>query len=120
MMDMGFTKSQCKAALKQNGNNFDKALDKLLTNGDAFIGIENSDDSADDEGPGDSLREREERELQQQIQASLRMEEENKQQEVQNEVIGGNRNASYFGDGEGAGGQIGQRRPGQGLSQNQS
>ena len=65
---MGFTKSQCKAALKQNGNNFDKALDKLLNNGDAFIGIENSDDS-DEGGHGhahahQSLREKEERELQ--------------------------------------------------------
>ena len=66
MMDMGFSKSQCKAALKQNGNNFDKALDKLLTNGDAFIGIENSDDSGDEEVDpnAESLREREERELQ--------------------------------------------------------
>jgi len=48
------------------------------------------------------------------------MEEEKKQQEAQNEVISGNRNASYFADGEGAGGQIGPRRPGQGLSQNPS
>jgi hypothetical protein len=42
---MGFTKSQCKAALKANKNNLERCIDKLLTNGDQFIGIENSDDS---------------------------------------------------------------------------
>ena len=44
-MDMGFTKSQCKAALKKNKNNMEKSLDQLLEDGDQFIGIENSDDS---------------------------------------------------------------------------
>ena len=31
---MGFTKSQCKAALKSNKNNLERAIEKLLTNGD--------------------------------------------------------------------------------------
>lgn len=44
-MEMGFTKSQCKAALKRNKNDVERCIDKLLTNGDQFIGIENSDDS---------------------------------------------------------------------------
>lgn len=48
LMEMGFTKSQCKAALKMNKNNLDRCIDKLLTNGDQFIGLENSDDSGDD------------------------------------------------------------------------
>lgn len=48
LMEMGFTKSQCKAALKMNKNNLDKCIDKLLTNGDQFIGLENSDDSGDE------------------------------------------------------------------------
>lgn len=42
---MGFSKSQCKAALKANKNSLDRALEKLLSNGDQYIGIENSDDS---------------------------------------------------------------------------
>lgn len=42
-MEMGFSKSQCKAALKKFFNNFDRALDALLNNGDQFIGVENSD-----------------------------------------------------------------------------
>ena len=45
LMEMGFSKSQCKAALKSNKNNLERALEKLLANGDQFIGIENSDDS---------------------------------------------------------------------------
>lgn len=48
LMDMGFSKSQCKAALKKNNNNIERCLDQLLDNGDQFIGIENSDDSADE------------------------------------------------------------------------
>ena len=115
MMDMGFSKSQCKASLKQNGNNFDRALDKLLNNGDQYIGVENSDDSDGEEGgPGDGLRDREERDLQMQIQASLRLEEENKQPHP-HEVIGARRGAGggnnlsrpSFGDNDGADGQIG-------------
>jgi len=47
LMEMGFTKSQCKAALKQNKNNLERCIDKLLTNGDQFIGLENSDESDD-------------------------------------------------------------------------
>lgn len=31
-----------------NKNNLERCIDKLLTNGDQFIGLENSDDSADD------------------------------------------------------------------------
>lgn len=42
---MGFTKSMCKAALKKNNNNMDKALDKLLENCERFIGVENSESS---------------------------------------------------------------------------
>lgn len=42
---MGFSKSMCKAALKKNNNNMDKALDKLLENCERFIGIENSESS---------------------------------------------------------------------------
>lgn len=34
LMEMGFTKSQCKAALKRNNNNVDRCIDKLLENGD--------------------------------------------------------------------------------------
>ena len=48
LMDMGFTKSQCKAVLKQCKNDLEKSLDKLLNNGDAYIGLENSDDSAEE------------------------------------------------------------------------
>ena len=48
LMEMGFSKSMCKAALKRNNNNFDRALDKLLSNGDQFIGVENSEDSAEE------------------------------------------------------------------------
>jgi hypothetical protein len=33
-MEMGFSKSQCKAALKANKNNIERALEKLLANGD--------------------------------------------------------------------------------------
>ena len=54
LMDMGFTRSQCKAALKQNRNDLEKSLDKLLTNGDAYIGIENSDDSGNEASQADS------------------------------------------------------------------
>lgn len=71
---MGFTKSMAKAALKQNGNNFEKSLDKLLTNSDQFIGLDNSDDSNEEDGAGghgvrdasdamESLMGREEREM---------------------------------------------------------
>lgn len=42
---MGFSKSQCKAALKANKNNLERALEKLLANSDQYIGIENSEDS---------------------------------------------------------------------------
>jgi len=48
LMDMGFSRSQCKAVLKQTRNDLDKSLDKLLTNGEAYIGIENSDDSGEE------------------------------------------------------------------------
>jgi hypothetical protein len=47
LMEMGFTKSQCKAALKMNKNNIERCIDKLLTNGDQFIGLENSDSDDD-------------------------------------------------------------------------
>lgn len=47
LMEMGFTKSMCKAALKRNNNNMDKALDKLLENSDRYIGVENSESSED-------------------------------------------------------------------------
>ena len=50
LMEMGFSKSQCKAALKKTNNNFEKSLDKLLENGEQFIGLENSDDSDGDGG----------------------------------------------------------------------
>jgi hypothetical protein len=43
LMEMGFSKSMCKAALKKNGNNFERALDKLLENPDPYIGVEKSD-----------------------------------------------------------------------------
>ena len=45
LMEMGFSRSQCKAALKDNRNNFERALDKLLNNGEQYIGVEDSDDS---------------------------------------------------------------------------
>ena len=61
LMDMGFTRSQCKAVLKQTKNDLDKSLDKLLTNGDAYIGIENSDDSGDEGGGVDSRQMQEQR-----------------------------------------------------------
>jgi uncharacterized UBP type Zn finger protein len=48
LMEMGFTKSMCKAALKKNNNNFERSLDKLLENSDPFIGVENSESSADE------------------------------------------------------------------------
>lgn len=60
LMDMGFSKSQCKAVLKQTKNDLEKSLDKLLTNGDAYIGIENSDDSGE-ENAGDSRQMQEQR-----------------------------------------------------------
>ena len=44
-MEMGFTKSMCKAALKRHNNNMDRALDKLLENSDPYIGVENSESS---------------------------------------------------------------------------
>ena len=47
LMEMGFSKSQCKAALKKNHNKVDRALDKLLQNPDQFIGVGSDDD--DDE-----------------------------------------------------------------------
>ena len=43
LMEMGFSKSMCKAALKKNGNSFERALDKLLENPDPYIGVERSD-----------------------------------------------------------------------------
>lgn len=63
LMDMGFTKSQCKAVLKQTKNDLEKSLDKLLNNGDAYIGLENSDDSADegDASQAESAQMREQR-----------------------------------------------------------
>ena len=51
-MEMGFSRSQCKAALKDNRNNFERALDKLLTNGEQYIGVEDSDDSGEGNGGG--------------------------------------------------------------------
>lgn len=48
LMEMGFTKSMCKAALKKHHNNFEKALDKLLENSDPYIGVENSESSAEE------------------------------------------------------------------------
>jgi hypothetical protein len=33
-MEMGFSKGQCKAALKKFNNNFDRSIDALLTNSD--------------------------------------------------------------------------------------
>lgn len=45
-MEMGFTKSMCKAALKKCRNHIDRSLDQLLTNPDQFIGVDNSDDSS--------------------------------------------------------------------------
>jgi uncharacterized UBP type Zn finger protein len=56
LMDMGFSKSQCKAVLKQTKNDLEKSLDKLLTNGDAYIGIENSDDSGGENVVGGESR----------------------------------------------------------------
>ena len=47
-MDMGFSRSQCKAALKRNHNNVERALDKLLENGDQYIGIDDSDGEDDE------------------------------------------------------------------------
>ena len=63
LMDMGFTKSQCKAVLKQTKNDLEKSLDKLLNNGEAYIGLENSDDSADegDASQAESAQMREQR-----------------------------------------------------------
>ena len=63
LMDMGFSRSQCKAVLKQTKNDLDKSLDKLLTNGDAYIGIENSDDSGGDDGGGVDSRQMQEQRL---------------------------------------------------------
>ena len=76
LMDMGFSKSMCKAALKKYNNNMDKALDKLLNDGDQFIGVDNSDDSGDgnESQPIESVAQREQREMQAQIEASIRME----------------------------------------------
>lgn len=45
-MEMGFSKSMCKAALKKNKNNIDRSLDQLLSNPDQFIGVDNSNDSS--------------------------------------------------------------------------
>lgn len=47
-MDMGFSRSQCKAALKKFRNNIDRALDALLMNGEQFIGVDNSEDSGEE------------------------------------------------------------------------
>lgn len=52
LMDMGFSRSQCKAVLKQTKNDLEKSLDKLLNNGEAYIGLENSDDSDDNNDNG--------------------------------------------------------------------
>mmetsp|Transcript_7697 Transcript_7697/g.11934 ORF Transcript_7697/g.11934 Transcript_7697/m.11934 type:complete len:82 (+) Transcript_7697:1529-1774(+) len=49
LMEMGFTKAQCKAALKKTKNNMERALDQLLNNGDQFLGLDNSNDSVDQE-----------------------------------------------------------------------
>jgi uncharacterized UBP type Zn finger protein len=46
LMEMGFSKAMCKAALKKNRNNIDRSLDQLLTNPDQFIGVDNSNDSS--------------------------------------------------------------------------
>ena len=44
---MGFSRSQCKAALKRHRLNVEVALDKLLENSDRFIGVDS--DSEDEE-----------------------------------------------------------------------
>lgn len=49
LMDMGFSKSMCKAALKRHNNNLEKSLDKLLENCERYIGVENSEDSDENE-----------------------------------------------------------------------
>ena len=74
LMAMGFTKSQCKAALKRNNNNIDRCIDKLLENGDQFIGVENSDDSGDGVQPNSNpfSEAREERKEGEQIQPQRR------------------------------------------------
>ena len=49
--------------LKPYGRDIEKSLDKLLNNGDAYIGLENSDDSADegDASQAESAQMREQR-----------------------------------------------------------
>mmetsp|Transcript_16951 Transcript_16951/g.28701 ORF Transcript_16951/g.28701 Transcript_16951/m.28701 type:complete len:174 (-) Transcript_16951:127-648(-) len=79
LADMGFTKSQCKAALKKFNNNMERSLDQLLNNGSQFIGLENSDDSIDQELID------EQRILQQQIEESMRVVEGNEGQAQQEE-----------------------------------
>jgi len=53
LMEMGFTKPMCKAALKKHRNNVDRALDNLLMNGDEFIGA--ADSEGDDAGAGGGI-----------------------------------------------------------------
>ena len=52
LMEMGFSKAMCKAALKKHKNNVDRALDNLLTNGDEFIGVNDSDSDSNAGGAG--------------------------------------------------------------------
>jgi len=47
-MDMGFARSQCKAALKKHRNNVEVALDQLLENGDQFIGVGDSESDGEE------------------------------------------------------------------------
>jgi hypothetical protein len=47
-MDMGFARSQCKAALKKHRNNVEVALDQLLENGDQFIGVNDSESDGEE------------------------------------------------------------------------
>ena len=46
LMEMGFSKSMCKAALKKYKNNIERSLDQLLANPDQFVGVDNSNDSS--------------------------------------------------------------------------